>query len=196
MSEPSFDFGGEIVWRPTPELIAQSRLQQFMDEHGLTSFDELWQRSTTDLDWFWNAVLKSLDIQFYKPYSQVVDLSKGIEWPVWCVGGVMNIVHNCLDKRLGTPEESKAALIFESEDGSTRTYTYGQLSREVNQTANALRSIGLGKGDVIGLFMPMIPEIVIALLAIAKIGGIILPLFSGYGAAANVSRLVDAEAKS
>jgi acetyl-CoA synthetase len=196
MSEPSFDFGGEIVWRPTPEIIAQSRLKQFMDEHGLTSFDKLWQRSTTDLDWFWNAVLKSLDIQFYKPYSQVVDLSKGIEWPVWCVDGVMNIVHNCLDKRLGTPDESKAALIFEGEDGSTRTYTYGQLGREVSQTANALRSIGLGQGDVIGLFMPMIPEIVIALLAIAKIGGIILPLFSGYGAAAIVSRLVDAEAKA
>ena len=196
MSEPSFDFGGEIVWRPTPELIAQSRLQQFMDEHGLTSFDELWQRSTTDLDWFWNAVLKSLDIQFYKPYSQVVDLSKGIEWPQWCVDGVMNIVHNCLDKRIGTPDENKAALIFESEDGSTRTYTYGQLCREVNQTANALRSIGLGKGDVIGLFMPMIPEIVIALLAIAKIGGIILPLFSGYGEAAIASRLIDAEAKA
>ncbi len=77
MSEPSFDFGGEIVWRPTPELIAQSRLKQFMDEQGLTSFDELWQRSTTDLDWLWNAVLRSLDIQFYTPYSQVVDLSKG-----------------------------------------------------------------------------------------------------------------------
>jgi acetyl-CoA synthetase len=196
MSEPSFDFGGEIIWRPTPELIAQSRLQQFMDEHGLTSFDELWQRSTTDLDWFWNAVLRSLDIQFYEPYSQVVDLSKGIEWPVWCVDGVMNIVRNCLDKRMGTPDENKAALIFESEDGSTRTYTYGQLGREVNQTANALRSIGLGKGDVIGLFMPMIPEIVIALLASAKIGGIILPLFSGYGAAAIVSRLNDAEAKA
>jgi acetyl-CoA synthetase len=196
MSEPSFDFGGEIVWRPTPELIAQSRLKQFMDEQGLTSFDELWRRSTTDLDWFWNAVLHSLDIQFYKPYSQVVDLSKGIEWPQWCVGGMMNIVHNCLDKRIGTPAENKIALIFESEDGSTHTYTYGQLYQEVNKTANALRSIGLGKGDVIGLFMPMIPEIVIALLAIAKIGGIVLPLFSGYGAAAIVSRLNDAEAKA
>ncbi len=108
----------------------------------------------------------------------------------------MNIVHNCLDKRMGTADENKAALIFESEDGSTRTYTYGQLFREVNKTANALRSIGLGKGDVIGLFMPMIPEIVIALLATAKIGGIILPLFSGYGEAAIASRLNDAEAKA
>ena len=157
MSEPSFDFGGEIVWRPTPDMIAQSRLKQFMDQHGLATFDELLQRSTTDLDWFWDAVLKFLDIQFYKPYSQVVDLSKGIEWPQWCVDGVMNIVHNCLDKRIGTPDENKTALIYESEDGRTRTYTYGQLYREVNKTANALRSLGLGKGDAIGLFMPMVP---------------------------------------
>jgi acetyl-CoA synthetase len=196
MTDPSFDFGGEIVWRPTPELIAQSRLKQFMDQYELATFDDLLRNSTTDLEWFWDAVLKFLDIQFYKPYSQVVDLSRGIEWPQWCVGGVMNIVHNCLDKRLGTAAERKAALIYESEDGVTRTYTYGQLYREVNKTANALRSLGLGKGDAIGLFMPMVPEIVIALLAIAKIGGIILPLFSGYGEAAIASRLIDAEAKA
>jgi len=196
MSDPSFDFGGEIVWRPTPEIIAQSRLKQFMDQYGLTTFDELLRYSTTDLEWFWQAVLKFLDIQFYKPYSQVVDLSRGIEWPQWCVGGVMNIVHNCLDKRMGTADENKIALIYESEHGATRTYTYGQLYREVNKTANALRSLGLGKGDAIGLFMPMVPEIVIALLAIAKIGGIILPLFSGYGEAAIASRLNDAEAKA
>ena len=114
MSEPAFDFGGEIVWRPTPEIVAHSRLKQFMDQHGLASFDELMQRSTTDLGWFWDAVLRSLDIEFYEPYSKVVDLSKGIEWPVWCVDGVMNIVHNCLDKRSGTPDEAKTALIYES----------------------------------------------------------------------------------
>lgn len=196
MDEPSFDFGGDIVWRPTPAQIDHSRLKRFMDRHGLGTFAELLQRSTTDLDWFWDAVLRDLDIEFYAPYSKVVDLSNGIEWPVWCVGGALNITHNCLDKRIGTPAEHKAALIYESEDGETRTLTYGQLDREVNKTANALRSIGLGKGDAIGLFMPMIPEIVIALLAIAKIGGIILPLFSGYGETAIAARLIDAEAKA
>ena len=196
MTDPSFDFGGEIVWRPTPDLIAQSRLKQFMDQYEVATFAELLRYSTSDLEWFWNATLKFLDIQFYVPYSQVVDLAQGIEWPQWCVDGVMNIVHNCLDKRIGTADEHKAALIYESEDGRTRTLTYGQLYREVNKTANALRSLGLSKGDAIGLFMPMVPEIVIALLAIAKIGGIILPLFSGYGEAAIASRLIDAEAKA
>ncbi len=196
MSEPSFDFGGEIVWRPTPELIAQSRLKQFMDQHGIATFDELLQRSITDLEWFWNAVLRSLDIQFYEPYSQVIDLSNGIARPVWCVDGVMNIVHNCLDKRVGPGAEDKLALIYESEEGAVRRLTYRQLCDEVNKTANALRELGLGKGDAIGLFMPMIPEIVIALLAIAKIGGVILPLFSGYGETAIASRLIDADAKA
>jgi acetyl-CoA synthetase len=194
MDEPSFDFGGEIVWRPTPEVIDNSRLKHFMDGHGLHTYAELMHRSTTDLDWFWNAVLADLDIQFYEPYSRVVDLSKGIEWPAWCVDGVMNVVYNCLDKRIGSHDENKIALIYESEEGRSRTYTYGQLYREVNKAANALRSLGLKKGDGIGLFMPMTPEIVIALLAIAKIGGIILPLFSGYGEAAIVSRLIDADA--
>jgi acetyl-CoA synthetase len=146
--------------------------------------------------WFTDAVLKFLDIQFYEPYSQVVDLSNGIQAPVWCVDGKMNIVHNCVDKWVGTEGGKQNAVIFEGEEGITRTLTYEELYKEVNRTANALRSLGLGKGDAIGIFMPMTPEIVIALLAIAKIGGIILPLFSGYGAGAIVSRMMDAEAKA
>jgi acetyl-CoA synthetase len=192
--DDTFDFGGEIVWRPTPQLIQDSRLKKFMDRYDISDFQSLMHRSITDLDWFWNAVLKDLDIQFYQPYSKIVDLSNGIERPVWCVDGVMNIVHNCLDKYIGTPKEDQTALIWEAEEGQSKTYTYKALYLEVNKCANALRSLGLKKGDAIGLYMPMIPEIVIALLAIAKIGGIILPLFSGYGEGAIVSRLKDAEA--
>ncbi|MGH8246857.1 MAG: AMP-binding protein, partial [Gammaproteobacteria bacterium] len=88
------------------------------------------------------------------------------------------------------------ALIWEGEEGITKSLTYQELHQEVNRCANALRSLSLGKGDAIGLFMPMTPEIVVALLAIAKIGGVILPLFSGYGAGAIVSRLTDADAKA
>ena len=88
------------------------------------------------------------------------------------------------------------AVVWEGEEGTTRSLTYKELYEQVNQVANALRSLGLGKGDAVGLFMPMTPEIVVALLAIAKIGGIILPLFSGYGAGAVVSRMTDADAKA
>ncbi|MFX1369002.1 MAG: AMP-binding protein [Promethearchaeota archaeon] len=167
-----------------------------MKMHHIESFDELMIRSTEDVEWFTDAVLKFLDIQFYKPYKQVIDLSKGIAWPKWCVGGKMNIVHNCLDKYMDSPNEYRLALIWEGEDGKTRTMTYRELFREVNKAANALHEIGLGAGDPIGIFMPMIPEIVVALLAIAKIGGIILPLFSGFGVNAIVDRLGDAKAKA
>ncbi len=153
-------------------------------------------RSTEDVAWFTDAILKYLDIQFREDYEKVVDLSKGIAWPQWCIGAKMNIAHNCLDKYIGTAVESQDALIWEGEDGETRSLSYGELYLEVNKAANALRSLGLGKGDAIGLFMPMVPEIAVALLAIAKIGGIILPLFSGFGESAIVDRLGDADAKA
>ncbi len=191
-----FEFGGEIVWRPTQEIIDEANLTHFMKRNHIRDYDELMQRSTTDVAWFTGVLLEYLEIQFYHPYEQVVDLSGGIAWPKWCVGGSLNIVHNCLDKYIGTPVENQTAFIWEGEAGKTRSLTYGELYREVNQTANGLRSLGLGKGDAIGLYMPMVPEVVIALLAIVKIGGIILPLFSGYGVDAIVSRLDDARARA
>jgi acetyl-CoA synthetase len=191
-----FQFGGEFVWHPTPELIAQSNLQQFIEKHGLGSYDELLRRSTTDIAWFWDTVLRDLNVQFYKPYSRVVDLSDGKPWAHWCVDGEMNIAHNMIDKYAGTPVDERIAIKSEIEDGTTRTLTYKELREEVNKMAAALRGLGLGKGDAIGVLMPMVPEIVVAMLAIIKIGGIFLPLFSGFGAAAIVSRLKDADTKA
>jgi len=191
-----FQFGGKFVWRPSPQLIAQSNLQRFIDKHHLGSYQELLRRSTTDIAWFWDTVLRDLDIQFSKPYSAVVDLSAGKPWPKWCVGGEMNIVHNLLDKYAGTKIDNRLAIKSEIEEGTARSLTYKELREEVNRMAAALRGLGLGKGDAIGVFMPMVPEIVIAMLAIIKIGGIFLPLFSGFGAAAIVSRLNDADAKA
>jgi acetyl-CoA synthetase len=191
-----FQFGGEFVWHPPPDLIAQSNLQEFIKKHGLGSYNELMRRSTTDIAWFWDAVLRDLDIQFYEPYSRVVDLTEGKPWARWCVGGEMNIVHNMLDKYAGTDVDERVAIKSETEDGTARTLTYKELREQANKMAAALRSLGLGKSDAIGVFMPMVPEIVIAMLAIIKIGGIFLPLFSGFGAGAIVSRLNDAQAKA
>ena len=194
MSE--FQFGGQFVWHPTPELIAQSNLQRFIEKHALGSYGELMRRSTTDIAWFWDTVLHDLDIRFYRPYSHVLDLTEGKPWAHWCVDGEMNIVHNLLDKYAGTEIDNRLAIKSEIEDGTMRGLTYKELRDEVNKMAAALRSLGLGKGDAIGVFMPMVPEIVVAMLAIIKIGGIFLPLFSGFGAAAIVSRLNDADAKA
>ncbi len=194
MSE--FQFGGDFVWHPAPELVAQSNLQRFIEKHELSSYDELMRRSTTDIAWFWNAVLHDLDIQFYKPYSRVVELSEGKPWARWCVDGDINIVHNLLDKYADTKIDEKLAIKSETEVGTTRGLTYKELRDQVDRMANSLRNLKLGKGDAIGVFMPMVPEIVVAMLAIIKIGGIFLPLFSGFGAAAIVSRLNDADAKA
>ena len=193
----TFPFGGEIVWRPTPEYTERSHLTRYMRQHGIQSYDELQARSTADVAWFTDAVLRYLDIRFRVPYSQVVDLADGIEWPRWCVGGRLNIVDNCVDKWAADPAtRDRPALVWEGEEGAVRRLTYGELATEVNRCANALRALGLGVGDAVGLFMPMTPEIGVALLAIAKIGGIILPLFSGYGAGAVAARLADAGARA
>ena len=193
----SFEFGGDIVWEPTPDYIERANLTRFMQQHGIRDFDELIRRSTEDVAWFTEAVLKFLDIQFYEPYSQVVDLSNGIQFPKWCVDAKMNIAHNCVDKYVKTQHAaSLPSIVWEGEEGDTKTLTYRELYEQVNKVANALRMLGLGKGDAIGLFMPMTIEIVVAMLAIAKIGGVILPLFSGYGTGAVVTRLVDADAKA
>lgn len=184
------------MWYPTAELIAQSNLQRFIKKHALGSYGELMRRSTTDIAWFWDTVLHDLDIQFYKPYSRVFDLNDGKPWARWCLDGEMNIIHNMLDKYAGTEVDNRLAIKSEIEDGTTRTLTYKELREQVDRIAAALRGLGLGRGDAIGVFMPMVPEIVIAMLAIIKIGGIFLPLFSGFGAAAIVSRLKDADAKA
>src|SRR3970040_241687 len=164
MAKP-FDFGGPIVWEPNPATIERANLTHFLRTHQISDFAALMERSTREVAWFTDSLLKYLEIEFAQPYTQVVDLSRGIAWPQWCVGGRMNIVHNCLDKYIGTPTENQPAVIWEGEGGRTRTQTYGELHSLVNQAANGLRALGLGPGDAIGIFMPMVPEIVVAVLA-------------------------------
>ena len=195
MAGDHFEFGGEIAWQPTPEYRDRSRLTAFVNRHRLADYDALLRRSVDDPQWFWSAVLDDLAIEFYEPYRQVLDSSRGIAWSRWCVGGTLNIVHNCLDKWIGTPVERKAALRWEGEEGVTRTLTYGEFFLQVNRCANALRELGVMKGDRVALFMPMCPELVVAFFAAIKLGGVVLPLFSGYGADAVATRLCDAEAK-
>ena len=118
MSE--FEYGGEIAWRPSRAQMVESNLYQFYKRNGFNTLDEFMRVSTNDIAWFWDTVLHTLDIQFYEPYSQVVDLSDGIQFPKWCVDGKMNIVHNCLDKYMGTPKENQLAIKWEGEEGTTR----------------------------------------------------------------------------
>ena len=196
MGGERFEFGGEIVWRPTAEQIRESRLSAFMQRHGVADYAELLRRSTSDPEWFWPAVLDDLGIEFYDHYTRILDTSRGIAWPRWCVDGRLNIVHNCIDKWIGTPVAQRVAVRWEGEEGVIRHLTYEELSRDVNQCAAGLRALGIGKGDRVALFMPMCPELIVAFFAVIRLGGIVLPLFSGYGADAVATRLRDAEART
>jgi acetyl-CoA synthetase len=190
-----FDFGGEIVWRPTPDWIERANLTTFMRRHGIESLAELQRRSTSDIEWFWGEVLNDLQIRFETPYQKLLDTSAGVPFAKWCVGGRMNIVSNLLDRYAGTPVDSKPAVIWEAEDGAVSRLSYAQLREQVNRCANAIRALGVGRGDAVGVFMPMSSHCVIAMLAVIKVGAVFLPLFSGYGAKAIASRLVDAGAR-
>ena len=166
-----------------------------MERYGIGSVEELVGRAAGDVAWFWNAVVKDLELEWFQPYTEVLDLSDGVEWPHWFVGGKYNYVHDALDKQAQRLRPDTLALIWEGEDGQARTLTYAELYSEVNRAANALKSLGVGKGDRVGIFMPMLPETVVATLAVSKIGAIFIPIFSGYGGPAVASRLNDCEAK-
>ena len=149
-------FAGDFVWQPDPAVVGQANLTRFMRRVGAHSLDALIPRSLEDVSAFWDAVLADLDIRFYEPYTGVADFSAGIERPRWCVDGVMNISHNCLDKWLDGGRGAAVAVRWEGEEGATRSLTYAELNAEACRAANALRELGLGKGDAIGLFMPMV----------------------------------------
>jgi acetyl-CoA synthetase len=186
---------GDVLWEPTPEVVRRSRLRRFMDAHGIAGLAELQRRSTEDLEWFWGAVADDIGLRFRRPYERVVDLDDGIQWARWWQGGRMNIVDSCLDRWLEGPAADKPAVIWEGEGGEVRRLTYAELDAEVGRLAAALRRLGVGRGDRVGVFLPLVPEAAVAMLACAKLGAIFLPLFSGYGAAAIAGRLNDGGAK-
>ena len=132
----------------------------------------------------------------YKRYSQTLNLDKGIKWPQWFTGGRLNAVYNAVEKWARRPDTAgRTALIWESEDGKTEQITYSSLHQQVARAAAGFKKQGISKGDVIAIYMPMIPETVIAMLAAAKIGAVFSPVFSGYGAHAAAARLTAAGAK-
>jgi acetyl-CoA synthetase len=195
VSDAQSILGGEIAWRPTPAYIEGSRVMAFMKAHGISSYEALLARSVAEPEWFWAAVLDEIGVEFDEPYQQILDLSRGPAWPRWCVGGRMNIVTSCLDKWQSTATADRPALRWEGEEGTTRILTYRELHALTNQCANGLRSLGLAPGDRVALFMPMCPELVAAFFAVIKAGGVVLPLFSGYGVDAVSARLQDSGAR-
>lgn len=181
-----------IVWEPSEELIKQSNLVGFMVDHGIVDYDTLMRRADEDPEWWWNAIAGRL--RFMKPYEKIMDLSRGVEFPEWFVGGTTNIVENSLDRHRGTEVWTSPAVLGESEGGETRIWTYENLSAEVSRLAAGLQSLGVQPGEVVAIYMPNVNEAVAALLAVPKIGAVAMPLFSGFGVDAILARLIASEA--
>ena len=186
----------EVAWRPTADYIDNANVTRFMRKHGIASIDEFRRRSIEESEWFWDAVVEDMGIEFTTPYERVLDSSGGIAWSKWFVGGRVNLTHNCVDRHALGDRADRLAIVSETEDGSVRKLTYAELKREVDEVAAGLRELGIGKGDPVAVFMPMVAEAVIAAYAIAKLGALYMPIFSGFAPSAVAARLQDAEAKA
>ncbi len=180
------------VFHPPREFVEKSNLRKFMDKLGIKDEDELRRKALENIEWFWSEVVKEVGIEWYE------GLKKVLEWDPphakWFVGAKYNIVHDALDKQVRV-RKNKVAYIFEGENGDVRKLTYGDLYREVNRLANALKEMGVRKGDRVAIYLPMIPELPISMLACAKIGAIHADIFSGFSPMALRDRINDAEAK-
>jgi len=187
---------GEIVWRPSERVKAEATLTGFMAAHGIADYDALLKRSAEDPEWYWAAAMEWFGVSFSTPYEKLMDTSRGLPWTRWCVGGKSNLVATCLDRHAGTPTMQAEAIVWVGEDGEVRRWTFQELTDEVGRMANALTRLGIGAGDAVALYMPMVPEVMAAFLAVEKIGAVSVPLFSGFGAQACATRMNDGEVKA
>ena len=174
------------LFHPPAEFSAQAHIK------SQEEYNRLYNKASSDPQQFW-AELAQQELHWFQNWDKVLDWQP--PFAKWFVNGKINISYNCLDRHLTTWRKNKAALIWEGEPGDSRTLTYAQLHREVCQFANVLKQKGIQKGDRVGIYMPMIPEAVIAMLACARIGATHNVIFGGFSAEALRDRLIDAEAK-
>ncbi len=183
-----------VIWRPTPERIQNAHVQSLMRRLGVSSRKALWEKSVSDISLFWKSVVEDLDLQWISPYKKVVDVSRGLPWAKWFIDGKINIADQCIDRHKAT-RPNHPALVWEGDDGSSRTLSYQEFSDQVSQCANALKGLGIQKGDTVGILMPMLPETVVQLFACFKVGAIAIPIFSGFGIEAIAARLKGSQAR-
>ena len=172
---------GRVI-QPPAELKAQAYIQDY---------DTAYKESIADPEKFWEGIAKEL--HWFSPWNKVLEWN--YPWAKWFVGGTCNISYNCLDRHVNSWRKNKVAVIWVGEEGEERIFTYAELYRHVNKCANALKSLGLQKGDRVTIYLPKIPEQIVAMLACARLGLIHSVIYSGFSAPALKSRIQDAEAK-
>ena len=165
-----------------------------MKKHNISSLDELSIKSKNNLEWFWESVDKDIGIIWDEPYTKTLDISNGIAWSKWFVNGKTNMYKSSVEKfTKQTP--NKIAYHFISENGIETKLSYCELNSKVSKLANGLKSLGVKKGDIIAIYLPMIEEAIVSILAAAKIGAIQTIIFSGYSSESLQIRLQDCHAK-
>ena len=165
-----------------------------MKKHNISSLDELSIKSKNNLEWFWESVDKDIGIIWDEPYTKTLDMSNGIAWSKWFVNGKTNMYKSSVEKfTKQTP--NKIAYHFISENGIETKLSYCELNSKVSKLANGLKSLGVKKGDIIAIYLPMIEEAIVSILAAAKIGAIQTIIFSGYSSESLQIRLQDCHAK-
>ncbi|MEA2622826.1 MAG: acetyl-CoA synthetase [Chloroflexota bacterium] len=190
-------FGRDVTdapWRPSAEDLHDSRLARFLrasDEHDLTA---LQRHAERDPAWFWGAAAEDLGLAWQRPPDGILDLSRGAEWSRWWTGGAFNYAAAAVDPRAAA-HPTGIAVTWEGEDGEVRRLTNAQLKHAVDRAAGMLAGLGVEPGDRVGIFLPLLPETVVAVLALGRLRAIYTPIFSGYAGPAAASRLADCEAK-
>ena len=184
----------DFVFEPTKHQIENSNIFKFMKKNSINSLSELSEKANKDQDWFWKSVDEDIGISWYKKYTKVSDFSNGNPWPLWFVGGKTNIFASSVEK-FSREDPNKIAYNFVSEDGVQNKISYKELEIQSNKFANGLKGFGVKKGDVIAIYMPMICQAILAILACSKIGVIQTVIFSGYSSESLHARLYDCKAK-
>jgi acetyl-CoA synthetase len=183
----------DAAWRPTPELLQDSRLARFLHATGEPSLEALQARAVADPGWFWGAAADDIGIAWQRRPSEVLDASRGPAWARWWGGGAFDYARAATEPR-ATSDPGGEALVWEGEDGAVRRLTNGELLAEVDAAVRRFRAHGVRAGDRVGILLPLLPETVITVLALGRIGAIYTPIFSGYAAPAVATRLADCDA--
>lgn len=179
------------VFKPSDEFVNQTNIKKWMNEHNIKNYGELLKKAADNPEWFWDKMAEELS--WYKKWDKV--LSWEPPFVKWFINGKLNVSYNCVDRHLVGFRKNKAAIIWENELGHSRILTYQQLYNDVSKFANVLKDLGIEKGDIVTMYLPMIPELAISMLACARIGAIHNVVFGGFSSESLKERINDSESK-
>lgn len=185
-----------VAWRPAPAQTGTTRFESFLARHGIPDLAALQERAAGDPAWFWRTVVEEeLALPLRRQPTSWVDESEGLPWTRYLVGACLNLEDGLLDRHAAARPDA-LALIWEGEDGDVRPFSYAAVKETVDRLRQGFAKLGLKAGDRVGVYLPMIPETVFSVLALASAGLVFVPIFSGYGAQAVATRLADAGARA